>query len=32
LVFYLFGELEIAGMDVNDNRRSGIMRGSEEYN
>jgi len=28
----LFGEVETKGMGVNGSKRSGIMRGSEDYN
>jgi len=30
--FKLFGEVETMGMDVNGSKRSGIMKGSEDYN
>jgi len=32
LDFKLFGEVKTVGMDVNGIKRSGILRGSEDYN
>jgi len=32
LDFKLFGEVEIMGMGENGSKRSGIMRGNEDYN